>query len=71
MCAHRALWPRYLQPLPKLLGLIRTDHWVPQALRDPEHAYHAIPTVGYGLSKMGLNCLTQAPQNLRGAPSAL
>merc|ERR1711982_318393 len=26
---------------------------------DPDHLYREIPTVAYGISKMGLNCLTQ------------
>lgn len=26
---------------------------------DPDHIYRSIPTLGYGISKMGLNCLTQ------------
>jgi NAD(P)-dependent dehydrogenase (short-subunit alcohol dehydrogenase family) len=28
-------------------------------LQDSNNEYHSIPTVGYGLSKMGVNCLTQ------------
>jgi NAD(P)-dependent dehydrogenase (short-subunit alcohol dehydrogenase family) len=30
-----------------------------EELAEEEHPYRSIPTVGYGLSKMGLNCLTQ------------
>lgn len=26
---------------------------------DPAHPYHAIPTVGYGISKLGVNCYTE------------
>eukprot|EP00746_Dinoflagellata_sp_MGD_P004311 gnl/MRDRNA2_/MRDRNA2_108307_c0_seq1.p1 gnl/MRDRNA2_/MRDRNA2_108307_c0~~gnl/MRDRNA2_/MRDRNA2_108307_c0_seq1.p1 ORF type:complete len:357 (+),score=57.08 gnl/MRDRNA2_/MRDRNA2_108307_c0_seq1:132-1073(+) len=30
-----------------------------EGLQDPDNEYHSIPSVGYGLSKMGVNCLTQ------------
>ena len=30
-----------------------------ESLQDPQHEYHRIPTVGYGLSKLGVNCYTQ------------
>jgi NAD(P)-dependent dehydrogenase (short-subunit alcohol dehydrogenase family) len=30
-----------------------------EGLKDPNNKYHCIPQVGYGLSKMGVNCLTQ------------
>lgn len=40
-------------------GLVAVLKDMETALRRPDHPYHAIPTVGYGLSKMAVNCYTQ------------
>eukprot|EP00927_Polykrikos_kofoidii_P066608 TRINITY_DN62171_c0_g1_i1.p1 TRINITY_DN62171_c0_g1~~TRINITY_DN62171_c0_g1_i1.p1 ORF type:complete len:337 (-),score=64.65 TRINITY_DN62171_c0_g1_i1:279-1220(-) len=42
-----------LATLRKILGQLTEN------LQDPENAYRSIVSVGYGFSKMGMNCLTQ------------
>ena len=40
---------------------------VGELVSSPAHAYHSIPTVAYGLSKLGVNVYTQVA-SLRTAP---
>lgn len=54
---HRAALSSASLELPALRELLAQI--VAQIGADGEHPYHAIPTVAYGLSKLGVNCYTQ------------
>eukprot|EP00664_Eupelagonemidae_sp_cell27_P006224 gene6224-8362_t len=54
--AHRAALTDPGLELPALRRLLAQ---LVDGLRDPAHPYHAIPTVAYALSKVGVNCHAQ------------
>lgn len=54
--AHRRA---LMDPSLDLSMLKKTLGELVEGLQDPNNCYHSIPTVGYSVSKMGVNCFTQ------------